>query len=138
MSTIYKRISELCATKGVSGAKMCNDIGVSKSLMTSLKTGRTSTINSKTAQKIAAYFDVPVGDILEGSPDPIVIEQTIAMKEAQLKVLKEEIFLDEETKKPAGQKADGLQGTKYEMLTPENQAMIDGLIEKLLKSQSGE
>lgn len=38
--------------------------------------------------------------------------------------------------KPADQKADGLRGTGYYELTPENQRMIDDLIEKLLRSQS--
>lgn len=138
MSTIYKRIAELCADKGVSGAKMCSDIGVSKSLMTSLKTGRTSTINSKTAQKIASYFGVPVGQVLGDAPNPIEIEKNIADKEYQLRELKALIFEEGDAKKPADQKADGLRDAGYYELTPENQKMIDALIDSLLKSQSGE
>lgn len=45
---------------------------------------------------------------------------------------------NEDTKKPADQKADGLRGLGYYDLTPENQKMIDALIDSLLKSQSGE
>lgn len=41
-------------------------------------------------------------------------------------------------KKPTDQKADGLRNTNYEKLNPENRGVIDALIEKLLKSQSGE
>jgi len=44
----------------------------------------------------------------------------------------------EETKKPADQKADGLRGLGYYDLTPENRAMIDSLIDSLLRSQSAE
>jgi len=40
--------------------------------------------------------------------------------------------------KPTDQKADGLRNTNYEKLSPENRGVIDALIEKLLKSQSGE
>lgn len=139
MSTIYNRLAELCEKNGVSGAKMCADIGVSKSLMTSLKTGRTSTINSKTAQKIATYFGVSVGEIIGDGPDPFVTEKQIALERAKLSALQADIFEDEENKKPASQKADGLRGNgKYDLLTPENRAMIDALIDSLLKSQSGE
>ena len=44
----------------------------------------------------------------------------------------------EETKKPADQKASGLRGTGYYELNPENRAMIDSLIDSLLRSQSAE
>lgn len=55
-------------------------------------------------------------------------------------VLKSELIEDKgaEKEKPADQKTDGLRGTGYEKLNAENRAVIDSLIEKLLKSQSGE
>lgn len=40
-------------------------------------------------------------------------------------------------KKTADQKVDGLRGLGYDELTPENKAVIDALIDTLLKSQSG-
>lgn len=43
-----------------------------------------------------------------------------------------------ERKKPADQMAGGLMSTKYLQLNAENRAVIDSLIEKLLKSQSDE
>ena len=134
MSTIYETISMLCKEKGVTGAKMCTDINVSKSLMTSLKTGRTSTINSATAQKIAAYFGVPVGYILG---EDIALRDVVYMT-AKDNGLDNAAELLEETKKPADQKASGLRGLGYDELTPENQKMIADLIDKLLQSQSGE
>lgn len=75
MNTLYENIKSLCDEKGVSGGKMCLDIGASKSLMTGLKMGRTKTINMETAQKIADYFGVSVDRVLgseqkEKSPAP--------------------------------------------------------------------
>ena len=41
-------------------------------------------------------------------------------------------------KKPAPITESGLDATKYHMLNEENRALVDQMIEKLLKSQSGE
>ena len=60
MVDLYKLISDLCEQKGVSGGKMCADIGVSRSFMTELKKGRAKTITFATAQKLADYFNVSV------------------------------------------------------------------------------
>lgn len=50
-----------------------------------------------------------------------------------------EFFLSEgETKKADSNKADSLSETQYHLLNSENRAVIDNLIEKLLKSQSDE
>lgn len=64
MDTLYENLLELCNMRGISGAKMCTDIGLSKSLMTGLKKGRRSSISMDTAQKIASYFNVSVGYLL--------------------------------------------------------------------------
>lgn len=60
MVDLYKLISDLCEQKGVSGGKMCADIGVSRSFMTELKKGRAKTVTFATAQKLADYFNVSV------------------------------------------------------------------------------
>ena len=64
MDTLYERIQKLCKSKGVSGSRMCLDLGLSKSTMSDLKSGRTKGMSTTTASKIAAYFDVPVGYLL--------------------------------------------------------------------------
>lgn len=46
--------------------------------------------------------------------------------------------LSEDEEKPTDQKADGLRDSGYYDLSPANRAMIDSLIESLLKSQSAE
>ena len=64
MSNLYKTISDLCEEKGIKGAKMCTDTGISKGLLTDLKMGRRTGVSAVTAQKIASYFDVSVGYLL--------------------------------------------------------------------------
>lgn len=46
--------------------------------------------------------------------------------------------LKETKKEPVSQEANGLHSVGYNDLTPENQRLIDSMIEKLLKSQFGE
>ena len=73
MSNLYKNIAYLCEEKGIKGAKLCNDIGMSKGILTDLKMGRRTGVNAVTAQKIASYFGVSVGYLLgeekEKKPD---------------------------------------------------------------------
>ena len=64
MSTLYERLARLCTERGVKGARMCGDLGLSKSLMTDLKMGRKKGVSAETAQKIADYFGVSVGYLL--------------------------------------------------------------------------
>lgn len=64
MGTLYERLDELCKNRGVKGGRMCSDLGISKSLMTDLKSGRKKGVNAETAQKIASYFGVSVGYLL--------------------------------------------------------------------------
>ena len=64
MSILYKNIAALCEEKGIKGAKMCTDVGMSKGILTDLKMGRRSGVNAVTAQKIASYFGVSVGYLL--------------------------------------------------------------------------
>ena len=64
MCTLYERIIYLCEQKGVAGSRMCLDLGLSKSTLSNMKNGRSSTLATKTAQKIANYFGVTVGYLL--------------------------------------------------------------------------
>jgi len=65
-SNLYETILSLCEEKGITGGKMCTDIGVSKSLMTDLSAKPDKGINLKTAAKIADYFGVSVDYLLGG------------------------------------------------------------------------
>ena len=64
MCTLYDRIQSLCKNKGVSGSRMCLDLGLSKSTLSDIKSGRKKGVSTATAQKIAAYFGVTVGYLL--------------------------------------------------------------------------
>ena len=110
MSDMYQRIEALCKARGVNITKMCKDAGVPRGNLSELKMGRTIALSTKTLSKISAYFDVSI----------------------------EYLVGNEETKKPTDQKVDGLRGVGYYDLTPENRAMIDSLIDSLLRSQSAE
>ena len=110
MSDLYNTVIKLCEDKGISGYRLCKDTGIQPSLLTDLKMGRQKSLNATNANKIANYFGVSVNYLLG----------------------------KEQQKKPTDQKADGLRNTNYEKLNPENRGVIDALIEKLLKSQSGE
>lgn len=69
MCTLYERITSLCKEKGVSGSRMCLDLGLSKSTLSDMNHGRTKGISTATAQKIAAYFGVSVGYLLGEEPE---------------------------------------------------------------------
>ena len=109
MSDLYKRIDDLCKQRGTNITEMCKASGASRGSLTDLKMGRISRLNTTTLSRIAEYFSVTVGYLLG----------------------------HEETKKPADQKASGLRDLGYDELTPANKAVIDALIDTLLKSQSG-
>jgi transcriptional regulator with XRE-family HTH domain len=120
----YEIVNGLCKARKTTITKMSEEIGLSNAAATSWKRG--SIPKSSTLQKISEYFGVSTDYLLGKEPMPLTdFIGYIAGSET-------------DTKKPADQKADGLRDAGYYELTPENQKMIDGLIEKLLKSQSGE
>lgn len=68
MATVYERIDELCNKKGVTHGKMCDDLGYSRTTMSALKSGRSTTFKLEKAKRIAEYFNVSV-DYLMGEED---------------------------------------------------------------------
>ena len=87
MVTLYERLSDLCEENGIKGGRMCTDIGISKSLMTDLKSGRKKGVNAETAQKIASYFGVSVGYLLgeeEKEEKPTVEDDELSQNMKQL------------------------------------------------------
>ena len=64
MDNLYQRIEALCAQKGIRPGRVCDELGLSRGLMTDLKMGRKKGVNAQTAQKIAAFFGVSVGYLL--------------------------------------------------------------------------
>ena len=64
MGSLHETIFNLCKEKGISGYRMCKDIGIQPSILTDLKSGRKKGLSADTAQKIADYFGVTVGFLL--------------------------------------------------------------------------
>ena len=75
MGNLYDTILSLCESRGIKGAKMCSDTGISKGLLTDLKMGRRTGVSAVTAQKIATYFGVSVGYLLGEEEKDIKKEQ---------------------------------------------------------------
>lgn len=61
---MYERFEQLCQKKGVTPYKVSKETGVSQTTLSSWKT-RNSTPNLETAMKIAKYFGVPVGYLVD-------------------------------------------------------------------------
>lgn len=64
MDNLFVRIQSLCTEKGIRPGRLCDELNLSRSLMTDLKMGRKKTVNAETAQKIAGYLGVSVGFLL--------------------------------------------------------------------------
>ncbi len=68
MASLYENIQQLCDQNGIRPGRLCDDLGLSRGLMTDLKMGRKKGVTADTAQKIASYFGVSVGYLL-GQPE---------------------------------------------------------------------
>ena len=72
MTDVSAIIYNLLKSTGITGAKMCADLGMSKSFMTELRKGRAKSVKAETAQKIADYFGVTVSYLLGKEEKPTV------------------------------------------------------------------
>ena len=66
MFSLYENVKQLCQEKGITVSKMCEEIGISKSVMGNLHNGRSASISIRTANKIANYLNVSVDEVLHG------------------------------------------------------------------------
>ena len=70
MDSLYDQILSLCNRNDIRPGRLCDELGISRGLITDLKMGRKKSVSAATAQKIAAYFGVSVGYLL-GQEDTI-------------------------------------------------------------------
>ena len=75
MDNLYEKIEALCAQRGIRPGRLCNDLGLSRGLVTDLKMGRKKSLNAETAQKIASYFGISVGQLLGQEDGADVLDQ---------------------------------------------------------------
>ena len=88
MDNLFARIQALCEEKGIRPGRLCDELGLSRSLMTDLKMGRKKTVNAETAQKIAGFLGVSVGHLLGQDSD--VLDQVDIAFYGEYKELNEE------------------------------------------------
>lgn len=74
MCTLYERIIDLCKERGVTGSRVCLELGISKSTLSDIKSGRKKSMHPDTIQKFATYFGVSVDYLLgnEKEKKPLV------------------------------------------------------------------
>ena len=89
MANLYETIQSLCESKGIRPGRLCDELHLSRGLMTDLKMGRKKSVNAQTAQKIAGYFGVSVGRLL-GQEETDVLDQVDVAFYGQFKELTEE------------------------------------------------
>ena len=89
MENLLARIDSLCEKKGIRPGRLCDELGLSRGLMTDLKMGRKKTVNAETAQKIAGYFGVSVGYLL-GQDGSDILDQVDVAFYGDFKELNEE------------------------------------------------
>ena len=61
---IAERIDALLKERGITGAKMSTDLGMSRSFMTELRKGRAKGVTADTAARIAKYLGVSTDYLL--------------------------------------------------------------------------
>ena len=90
MGSLYENIQQLCHSKGIRPGRLCDELGISRGLMTDLKMGRKKGVNAQTAQKIAAYLGVTVGQLLGEDAQVDVLDQVDVAFYGDFKELNEE------------------------------------------------
>ncbi len=90
MENLYTRIEALCTQRGIRPGRLCNDLGLSRGLVTDLKMGRKKSVNAETAQKIASYFGISVGQLLGQEEAADVLEQVDVAFYGEFKELSDE------------------------------------------------
>lgn len=69
MSEMYDAILSLCRARGINVTQLCRTLGIPRSTLSELSTGRTRQLGLRHAARIAEYFGVPV-DALTGAAAP--------------------------------------------------------------------
>lgn len=92
MDSLYDSILSLCNRNGIRPGRLCDELGLSRGLITDLKMGRKKSVSAETAQKIAAYFGVSVGYLLgqEGALPADILDQVDVAFYGDFKELDEE------------------------------------------------
>ena len=76
MCNLYDRIKTACEAKGITVSALCLQLGMSKSVLSDLKSGRKKTLSSDTLGKIAAHLQVTADSLLgTEAAQPDILEE---------------------------------------------------------------
>lgn len=92
MSSMYQIIQSLCESKGITGYRLCKDVGISPSHLTEMKMGRHENLSTKNAQKVADYFGVTTAYLLGEEEE--VIKKAPSLSEERVLDEYEKEFLE--------------------------------------------
>lgn len=75
MCNLYERIKAACEAKGITVSALCLQLGMSKSVLSDLKSGRKKTLSADTLGRIAEYLQVSTDSLLgKESAQPDILE----------------------------------------------------------------
>ena len=98
MNELHNNILKLCESAGIKPGKMCDDIGISRSMISDLAYGRKKTFSAEILQKIAKYFVVSVEYLLgenKSSPENRTVEMLQSLRDADRALLEVARDMDE-------------------------------------------
>jgi transcriptional regulator with XRE-family HTH domain len=90
MGSLYENILALCEKKSIRPGRLCDELELSRGLITDLKMGRKKSVSAQTAQKIAGFFGVSVGYLLGEETTPDELEQVDLAFYGEYKALDDE------------------------------------------------
>lgn len=68
MSKMYDAIVALCRSRGINVTQLCRTLGIPRSTLSELSTGRTRQLGLRHATRIAEYFGVPMSVLTGEEP----------------------------------------------------------------------
>ena len=78
--TTYEKLQDLCRQRGIRLSTLSKEAGISGSVFTELKTGRTKRLSAATLNKAARYFGVPVDSLLDDAETPDALSEQLYKK----------------------------------------------------------
>lgn len=100
MCNLYDRIKNACNQRGITVSSMCIQLGMSKSVMSDLHSGRKKTLSAQTLSRIADYLQVSADSLLGKEQSDILEDVDIAfygefkeLDEAQKEVVRDMVRL---------------------------------------------
>ena len=82
--TTYEKIQMLCDRRGIHLSTLSEETGVSSSVFTELKMGRTKKLSAATLEKLAAFFQVPPGYLMDDPAAADEVQEEIFRKRMAL------------------------------------------------------